>query len=191
MNTADVNKPVPSIEGHSSHIFRAVAHREVEERDCPEEEPQADQCGPEEDFDEWLVHRAPEEPPEPGDEDISLRESNELFIRGMLAFERPGSYAEQRARLLRSRQLRLRDRQVRIAEARRASRRLAMVRARLHADRAQPRSRATRQKGTRRATAARNAAGDGGPAPAPAPLVTLQTLNLPCWTVTCPEVGGG
>lgn len=194
MNTVDVNEPEPSIEGDSCYILRATAHGDVEERECSNEEVQADQFGPEEDFDEWLAHRGPEEPPEPGDKDMSPQESNELLIRGIRAFAPPIAAAEGRARLLRSRQLRLRERHLRVREARQASRRLATDRARHRVARARPRSRATRRTRPHRATAARNAASEGGPAPASAPsrVKTLAAAQRTLPAHLCTEgVGHG
>jgi hypothetical protein len=136
---------------------------------------------PDPDYLDWLVGQTRDELPEPGDEELSPREINDLIVRGIRAFETPISAAEGRARLRRTRQLR-------VLEARRASRRLAHAYARR-----QPRSRTTRRSRTRRATTARAAVSDDGPAPAssPAIIAALQERGLLFWLITCPEVGRG
>jgi len=182
MNTYEVKWPEPTIEEGRFSAFRTTNDADVEERESVGDEAQpAHFDEPDQDDLDWLVGQTRDELPEPGDEELSQREINDLIVRGIRAFETPISAAEGRARLRRTRQLR-------VLEARRASRRLAHAYARR-----QPRSRTTRRSRTRRTTTARAAVSDDGPAPAssPAIIAALQERGLLFWLITCPEVGRG
>jgi hypothetical protein len=181
MNTYEVKWPEPTIEEGRFSAFRTTNDADVEERESVGEEAQpAHFDEPDPDYLDWLVGQTRGELPEPGNEELSWREINDLIVRGIRAFDTPISAAEGRARLRRTRQLR-------VVEARRTSRRLA------HAHARRPRSRTTRRSRTRRATTARAAVSDDGPDPAssPAIIAALQERGLLFWLITCPEVGRG
>ena len=187
MNTYEVKWPEPTIEEGRFSAFRTTNDADVEERESVGDEAQpAHFDEPDQDDLDWLVGQTRDELPEPGDEELSPREINDLIVRGIRAFETPISAAEGRARLRRTRQLR-------VVEARRTSRRLAHAHARRLINRIQPRSRATRRSRTRRATTARAAVSDDGPAPASSPAIIAALLErgLLFWLITCPEVGRG
>lgn len=166
MNTIDLKKPDPTVEedGCGFYACRVIADDvDVEERDPATEATQLDQIEPEEDFDEWLARKGPDDPPEPEDEDISLRESNELFIWGIRAFARPVSAARGKAAIRRTRQLR-------VLQARQASRRLAIGRTRHGRLQARPRGRSGRAASSRRAQSCSRAGDEPGPHARPEPV---------------------
>lgn len=184
MNTYEVKRPERTIEEGRFPAFRPTNDADVEEHESVGDEAQpAHFDEPDPDYLDWLVGQTRDELPEPGDEELSWREINDLIVRGIRAFETPISAAEGRARLRRTRQLR-------VVEARRASRRLAHAYARRLI---KPRSRTTRRTRTRRATTARAAVSDGGPAPASSPAITvaLQERGLLFWSTACMEVARG
>jgi len=170
MNTFEEKKPAPAVEdgGCGSYILRAMADDvDAAERESAEGEAHAVQIEPEEDFDEWLARKGPDDEPEPEDEAISPRESEELFIRGMLAFAQPISAAEGRAALRRTRQLRL-------LEARRASRHLATGRTQHCRRQARPRARSRRAAVSRRVQPGSRSGEEPGPHGRPEPVVTVS-----------------
>jgi hypothetical protein len=181
MNNAVMANSNDGIEDGCSgfHVSQFVGNGEVEEQHGSVDE---EFTLPDDDEIEWLRSQAKEEPPE--DEGCSPAERNAVIMRGILAFAPAVPTVRGRAAIRRTRQLRMLD-------AGRASRHLATDRARRRVARVQPRSRAARRSRTHRATAARTAASDGGPAPAPTVIVALQKRDPSWWTATCPEVGRG